>query len=498
MASLRWLLDSRIWLGLVGALLIGCGREADSTKPHATTPAVLVAEGEARRAATAGVSAIAVEASTAPTSSAERAASIPLRSLQLPGDKLVEEAANSNWESETIGDLAASRLKALGKVMSDPGGFNQQAIVPLVSVNFQCESLLPRDLQIAFRDHTFTVRRPSSDTNASENTRTAMTGASGLRQALRQLLEPLKDANGLRVEQKVVRVEFDESHPRTTSLVHVFGKTPRASVQQNMVWDCEWDRLDNDDLGLAALRVRDYEEVSASPSGAAPFADCTEAAIGASPTYRDVLAYGISYWEDRIEGRFGINPTAWHGLAIGDANGDGLDDVYLCQPGGLPNALFVQLPDGTATDVAADAGVDLRDHTHSELLVDLDNDGDQDLVLGTLVGVVIFSNDGQGKFSPRTTKLTPNGMPFSLSAVDYDGDGDLDLYACCYSKRAGTVSPQLAGSVGRPVPYHDANNGSRNLLLRNNRRWQFPDVTQRVGLGQNNQRFSFAALGGLR
>ena len=38
------------------------------------------------------------------------------------------------------------------------------------------------------------------------------------------------------------------------------------------------------------------------------------------------------------------------GMAVGDVNGDGLDDVYVCQPGGLPNRLFVQQSDGTAID----------------------------------------------------------------------------------------------------------------------------------------------------
>ena len=45
----------------------------------------------------------------------------------------------------------------------------------------------------------------------------------------------------------------------------------------------------------------------------------------------------------------------------------------------------------------------------------------------------------------------------------------------------------------RPIPYHDANNGGRNVLFRNNGAWRFQDVTKRVGLEQNNRRFSFAA-----
>ena len=56
------------------------------------------------------------------------------------------------------------------------------------------------------------------------------------------------------------------------------------------------------------------------------------------------------------------------GLALGDVNGDGLDDLYACQPGGLPNRLFVQSADGSATDVSAEAGVDFLDNSQSALL----------------------------------------------------------------------------------------------------------------------------------
>jgi hypothetical protein len=47
--------------------------------------------------------------------------------------------------------------------------------------------------------------------------------------------------------------------------------------------------------------------------------------------------------------------------------------------------------------------------------------------------------------------------------------------------------------MGRPIPYHDANNGGRNILFRNDRDWRFHNATRQVGLDQNNRRFSFAA-----
>ena len=41
-----------------------------------------------------------------------------------------------------------------------------------------------------------------------------------------------------------------------------------------------------------------------------------------------------------------------HGIAVGDADGDGFDDVYLCQPAGLPNKLLIRQPDGSAAEQA--------------------------------------------------------------------------------------------------------------------------------------------------
>ena len=43
------------------------------------------------------------------------------------------------------------------------------------------------------------------------------------------------------------------------------------------------------------------------------------------------------------------------------------------------------------------------------------------------------------------------------------------------------------------MPYHDANNGGRNVLLRNDGRWRFSHATLRAGLDANNRRFSYAA-----
>lgn len=186
-----------------------------------------------------------------------------------------------------------------------------------------------------------------------------------------------------------------------------------------------------------------------------------------------------------------MNYFTRHGIAVGDVNGDLLDDVYVCQPGGLPNRLFVQQADGTVVEESATWGVDFLDRTSSALLVDLDNDGGQDLVLATVEGVVVMRNTN-GHFDQRALHVMPDFDLQSLSAVDYDNDGDLDVYVTVDGARVH--SRRREGLP--PFVYHNANEGGENRLLSNEidgSTWQFRNVTGIVGLSQNNHRHSLAA-----
>jgi hypothetical protein len=170
-------------------------------------------------------------------------------------------------------------------------------------------------------------------------------------------------------------------------------------------------------------------------------------------------------------------------------NGDRLEDVFFCESGGLPNRLFVQRPDGTARDVSSESGVDYLEPTHSALLIDLDNDSDQDLALASGRFILLLENDGSGRFERRLVHASTS-VARSMAAADFDLDGALDVYVCGYFPRE-TAADSVG--LGRPMPYHDANNGGRNYLLANRRNWTFEDVTEAVGLEMNNSRFSYAA-----
>jgi Tfp pilus assembly protein PilF len=220
------------------------------------------------------------------------------------------------------------------------------------------------------------------------------------------------------------------------------------------------------------------------------FADVTDAVFGATAAFRDHLSKGVPYWRARMDVACGIDVFGSQGIAAGDVDNDGRDEIYVCQPGGLPNRLFRFGPDGRATDITKESGVGILDDTSSALFLDTRNRGVQDLIVLRSGGPELFRGNGDGTFSLEADAFQfsrpPQGSFTGMAAADYDGDGFVDLYVCSY------IYFQSADQYRYPAPYHDARNGPPNFLFRNSR-GRFVDVTQQSGIDQNNDRYSFAA-----
>lgn len=133
------------------------------------------------------------------------------------------------------------------------------------------------------------------------------------------------------------------------------------------------------------------------------------------------------------------------------------------------------------TDEAATRGLDLfyitsvPDAGSGFGAIDLDQDGDADLVITGLAGLVRFyENDGNGNFIDRTTDVNLPEMPTAnaLATGDPDGDGDLDLLILCW--------------------------GQPDYFLRNDGDFLFTDTTEEVGLSNsgNASGAAFADLNG--
>jgi tetratricopeptide (TPR) repeat protein len=223
------------------------------------------------------------------------------------------------------------------------------------------------------------------------------------------------------------------------------------------------------------------------------FRDITASAFSGVASFHDQLTKGTPYWRARLDPACGIDVYGENGIAVADIDGDGLDEIYVCQPGGLPNRLYRHDGKGNFRDISKEFGLDILDDTTCALFVDLRNSGHQDLVLVRPTQPMLFLNDGLGKFTPLPDafrfRTPPQGTFTGVSASDYDRDGRLDLYFCTY------LYFQSEAQYRYPTPYHDARNGPPNFLMRNCLDQSpacFEDVTVATGMDLNNNRFSFA------
>ena len=175
------------------------------------------------------------------------------------------------------------------------------------------------------------------------------------------------------------------------------------------------------------------------------------------------------------------------GLAVGDYDNDGREDIYFLNQLG-PNALYRNVGDGSFVDVTAKAGVAIGNRISvGATFADYDNDGWADLfVTTTRGGNVLFHNRGDGTFQDVTAAAGLSHVGHSQTPVffDYDNDGYLDLFLTNTAHWTTDVFDSATGYFeGKPDLGSLLTSAKEsNILYHNNGDGTFTDVTDRAGL----------------
>jgi hypothetical protein len=217
-------------------------------------------------------------------------------------------------------------------------------------------------------------------------------------------------------------------------------------------------------------------------------------AVGAQVTFTDVTAAaGIRFQHNAGKaGKKYLPETMGAGGAFLDADGDGWLDVLLINskdwtPRGRKSthALFRNNRNGTFADVTASSGIGVEGYGLGVAVGDYDNDGRDDVYLTCLEGDRLFHNEGNFKFRDVTADSGIRNARFGTSAawLDYDRDGRIDLFVANYVQ--WTVKGDLWCSLDGATKSYctpESYKGQPSRLFRNLGGGRFADVSEKAGV----------------
>jgi len=215
--------------------------------------------------------------------------------------------------------------------------------------------------------------------------------------------------------------------------------------------------------------------------------------------FRDITtAAGIDFVH--TSGAYGdklMPETIGSGAAFFDYDNDGDQDLLLVNSSWFPGheqettptlALYRNDGSGQFTDVTREAGLAINTYGMGVAVGDFDNDGWIDLYI-TAMGENYLLKNGQGRFTDITASSGTAGQASDWSTaatfLDYDNDGDLDLFVGNYVQWTREFDLEIDFQVtglGRAIGAPNHFFGTTNRLYRNDGQGGFSDVSQSAGI----------------
>ena len=218
--------------------------------------------------------------------------------------------------------------------------------------------------------------------------------------------------------------------------------------------------------------------------------------------FTDITATsGVDFVHDSGMTAEKLFPTAnGSGVALFDADGDGRLDLYFANGCRLPvgsgptppNRFYRNLGGGKFADATASSGLGFKGYCHGVIVGDIDNDGDADVFLANFGLDALFLNNGDGTFCDISAAALParkHNWSSSAAFLDYDNDGDLDLYVTKYGEWVWPRDDRFCGDGDRKIRRYCSPKelkSVRHVLYRNNGNLTFTDVTEQAGVARTD------------
>jgi enediyne biosynthesis protein E4 len=218
-------------------------------------------------------------------------------------------------------------------------------------------------------------------------------------------------------------------------------------------------------------------------------------------------------WGDSNNKRYIIEAKG-SGIAFFDYDNDGWLDIYLTNgtvlgkewpAGKTPTThLYKNNRDGTFTDVTEKSGIGRTGWQTGVCVGDYNNDGWDDLFCTFWGHNILFRNNGDGTFTDVTKQAGLHNEEIRWGSgctfLDYNRDGNLDLFVCNYikldpAKNPDPNGPPLCQWKGIPVMCGPRGlTGDTSVLYRNNGDGTFSDVSEKSGILKPGGRYSITAV----